>query len=259
MTELRAIQREIAGALKSAAMPRVASLSGDDKADDADRLAVYHRGYRIRLREALSIEFQGLALLAGRQFRALLDDYVAARPSTHFNIRWHGQGLADFLASAAVWRDRAAWVEMAQLDWAISTAFDAAGSTAMGVAELAELPPDAWGCMRLHPQLHAGLLRISRNVDTFRRAADQGRPRPTVRRLRQPRHVLVWRPALEVRYRVVPPGELLALQSLLDGDTFAGLCERLAASEGHVSAMPHLVALLMQWVGEGLIVRVSMP
>ena len=102
MSALRDMQLQLADAMRAQTMPRVASLRGDGVAGEADRLAVYHHGYRARLREALATEFPGLALLAGRRFAALLDDYVAAHPSTHFNIRWHGAGLADFLATALV-------------------------------------------------------------------------------------------------------------------------------------------------------------
>lgn len=258
MSDLRALQLQLADAMLAGGTSLPGSLRGDDKADASNRLAVYQHGYRMRLREALATEFPGLALLAGRRFARLLDDYVAAHPSTHFNIRWHGAGLAGFLTRTAPWRDQPALAEMAQLDWAISTAFDAVDQGTVSAAELAGIAPEGWAALRLHPLPHAHLLRSTCNVDAFRRAADRGDPRPALRRWRRPRHLLVWRPALDVRYRQVETGELPALLGALNGDTFAHLCERLAQRHGD-SALPRMAALLAQWLGEGLIGRLTLP
>ena len=73
MSDLRGLQLQLADALRASAAPRIASLRGDGVADEASRLAVYHHGYRLRLREALAVEFPGLSLLAGRRFAELLD------------------------------------------------------------------------------------------------------------------------------------------------------------------------------------------
>ncbi|WP_201313084.1 putative DNA-binding domain-containing protein [Dyella sp. EPa41] len=258
MSGLRAMQLQLADALRSEAMPSLALLRGDGVADATSRLAVYHHGYRARLVEALHTEFPGLALLAGKQFARVLHDYVTARPSSHFNIRWHGEGLATFLGQTAPWSNRPALAQMAQLDWAISTAFDAADHATIGAGELAQVPADAWATLRLHPLPHARLLRATHNVDAFRRAADRHMARPSLRRLRQPRHLLVWRPALEVRYRPVAPAELPALQAALDGETFATLCARLAERHGTRAALPRMAALLGQWLDDGLIGRLDM-
>lgn len=253
MSGLRTMQRQLADALRSQSLPPVPLLRGDGVADAASRLAVYHHGYRIRLVEALRTEFPGLSLLAGHRFDGLLDEYVMAQPSTHFNIRWHGEGLAAFLASEPAWREHPALVEMAQLDWAISTSFDAADHAILRAAELAHVPPDTWATLRLHPLPHARLLRVTHNVDAFRRTADRDGPRPLLRRLCQPRYLLVWRPSLEVRYRTVTLSELPALQAAMDGETFATSCERLAKRQGIRSALPRMAALLGQWLDEGLI------
>jgi hypothetical protein len=258
MSHLRAMQLQLADAMRAGSVPLPGSLRGDDKADEAGRLAVYQQGYRIRLREALATEFPGLGLLAARRFSPLLDDYVAAQPSTHFNIRWHGEGLASFLGNTSPWRERPELAEMAQLDWAISTVFDAADHATVSASDLAGIAPEAWAALRLHPLPHARLLRCTCNIDAFRRAADRSGPRPPLRRWRRPRHLLVWRPALDVHYRQVAPGELPALRDALNGETFAHLCERLAERHG-ATALPRMAALLAQWLDEGLIGRLTLP
>jgi hypothetical protein len=256
VSDLRAMQLQLADALRSPATPNLALLRGDAMADEASRLAVYRHGYRIRLREALATEFPGLSLLAGRRFAALLDDYVAAHPSTHFNIRWHGEGLANFLAATQPWREHPELADAARLDWAISAAFDAADHAVVDAAELANVSPDAWATMQLQLLPHAQLLHATCNVDAFRRAADRGTSRPTRRQLAQTRHLLIWRPALDVRYRAVTTDELPALQGALNGDCFGQLCEREAARHGPSAALPRMAAMLGRWLGDGLIGRI---
>lgn len=259
MNTLRALQLQLADAVRAPSVPGLASLRGDGVASAASRLAVYHHGYRIRLRDALRTEFPGLATLAGPRFAAMLDDYVAAHPSTHFNIRWHGGGLARFLASTSPWREQPGLTEAAELDWAISRAFDAADQAGARPADLARVSADGWSTMRLHPLSHARLVRVTHNVDAFRRAAGRGARRPALRPLRQPRHLLVWRPLLEVRYRQVAADELPALIAALDGQTFANLCERMAGRHGVAAALPRMAALLLQWLDEGLIGSLDTP
>ena len=258
MSALRAMQVALADAVLA---PKVVpdGLRGDARADRASRLAVYQHGYRIRLREALATEFPGLALLAGRRFESLLDAYVQAQPSAHYNIRWHGAGLAAFLDTNVPWRGQPALAQMARLDWAISTAFDAADQPPVQPAVLADVPPQAWVRLRLVPLANAQLVACTANVDAFRRAADRAGPRPRLRRLPQACQLLVWRPALDVRYRRLDAGEALALQDVLQGEPFARLCERQAERRPTEAVLPRMAAWLQQWLADGLLGGLAVP
>ncbi|WP_158543531.1 DNA-binding domain-containing protein [Dyella solisilvae] len=259
MSDLRQMQLQLTNAMLATASPPLDELCSDPIADGASRFAIYHRGYRLRLRDALATEFPGLALLAGRRFPELLDSYTQAHPSTHYNIRWHGQDLAQHLAEVPPWRERPVLAEMARLDWAISTAFDATDEALVDPTELARLPADAWAGLRLRPLGHAQLVVCLSNIDAFRRAADRGASRPALRRLRRPRHLLVWRPGLDVRYRPVGAAERLALEGVWRGETFAQLCERLAHRYGAPRALPRMASLLHRWLADGLISHLSIP
>lgn len=259
MSDLHALQTELAQALMSVRPSTLAPLQGDALADAKSRLFVYQRGYRLRLREALATEFPGLALMMGRRFTSMLDDYVMAHPSSHYNIRWHGAGLATFLEQTMPWRTQPAWAEMAKLDWAISIAFDAADEAGISAADLSGVPAEAWAELRLHPLKHLQWLTLTCNAEAFRRAADQGAARPRLRRLDHPRQFVVWRPAMDVRYRRVTPDELSALRGMARGESFSQLCERLAAQHVAASAPQRMLGHLMRWLGEGLIGRSELP
>lgn len=228
-------------------------LVGDERADARSRLAIYRHGYRVRLHEALSGEFPGLGQVAGRRFPVLLDRYIDACPSEHYNLRWYGAGLAAFLGYALPWRGRPALAEAAALDWAISTCFDAADEPAVDAASLAGIAPQDWARLRLHPPSHLQWLSIGANVDSFRAAADQGRPRPRLRRYARARPLIVWRDGTTVRYRALGLDEHALLQAAARGATFAVLCEVAAAHWSEALAIPRLSACLHGWAAAGLI------
>jgi hypothetical protein len=253
VSTLQAIQQQMLQAVLAEQGLPPGIVRGDAIADASSRLDVYRHGYRIRLRDALKAEFAGLQGMAGARFESLLDKYVAAHPSEHYNIRWYGAGLAGFLAYAHPWREKPQLAEMAKLDWAMSTAFDAADETSIGMADLSAVPPDAWAGLRLTLQRNLQVLECAYNTDAFRRAADQGRPRPHLRRYPQPRQLLVWRLATSVHYRRLDDDEWLVLGAAIQGDTFAALCARLAERHGEAAAMPRMVALLTRWLGAGLV------
>ncbi len=253
MSGLQALQQRMLQAVLADKAPRLRGLCGDVLADASSRMDVYRQGYRIRLRDALALEFPGLRLLAGRDFERLLKSYVAAHPSGHYNIRWHGAGLAAFLEYGLPWRERPALAEMARLDWAISTAFDAVDEAPVDPAELASVPAEAWADLHLRPQAHLQILSGVCNVEAFRRAADRELARPRLRRYRRSRHLLVWRQALAVRYRLIEDDERMVLAAAMRDESFALLCDRLAEHHDPSAAMPRMAGILRGWLEDGVL------
>lgn len=253
MTSLQNMQQQMLQAVLADKAQLPPGIRGNSTADAASRLAIYRHGYRVRLRDALKAEFAGLRSMAGARFEAILDKYIGAHPSEHYNIRWYGAGLAAFLDYAHPWRDRPQFADMARLDWAISVAFDAADETRASIAELADVPAQAWPGLQFSLQRNLHVLDCRSNVETFRRAADQAMPRPRLRRYAQARQVLVWRLDTTVHYRRLDDDEWQALSAAIRGQTFAGLCEILARRYGEAAAMSRMVALLQGWLAAGLV------
>lgn len=253
MSQLQALQLRLQRAVMAARATSLPELVGDDIADAQTRLGIYRHGYRARLGEALSHEFPTLASLAGRRFHGLLERYIDACPSEHYNLRWHGAGMAAFLRYALPWRDRPAFAEAAELDWAISTAFDAADEPVVGADALAAIAPQDWATLRLITPRHLQWLALGTNVDAFRTAADSGAPRPHLRRRAQPRRLVVWRQALTVRYRALDAAEAALLAAAARGEPFATLCEIAASHAPPQQALARLAGLLHGWIEAGLI------
>lgn len=259
MSHLQTLQQHMLQAVLADRPGYLRELCSDARADASTRFDVYRYGYRVRLRDALATEFPGLGLMAGRRFRHMLESYVEAHPSGHYNIRWHGAGVAAFLEYGLPWREQPMLADMARLDWAISTTFDAVDEGTLDATGLAEVPVEAWPDLRLRLHRHLQILSSSSNIEAFRRAADAGAARPRLRRYERPRHLLVWRQSLDVRYRLIEDDEHAALAGAMRDEPFAQLCERLAGYHAPAEAMPRMASLLHQWLDAGMLRAFQLP
>jgi hypothetical protein len=257
MSSLQALQQQMLQAVLAEKALPLHAIRSDAIADAGSRLAIYQHGYRIRLRDALSSEFTGLQCLVGPRFDALLDRYIDAHPSEHYNIRWYGSGVAAFLDYARPWREKPQLGEMARLDWAISTAFDAVDESSVDISDLAAVPPEGWAQLRLSLQQNLQVLPCMHNIEACRRAADRGERRPRLQRFAQARQMMVWRHAMTVRYRRLDEDEWQVLGAALRGEPFASLCERLTSYHEESAAMIRMVTLLKGWLEAGLIARLE--
>ena len=138
--------------------------------DASQRMEVYENAYRLRLIETLADNFLGLQGLAGdEQFEKIARHYIDAVPSTHKNIRWYGDQLAEFLARTSPWNQKIVLSEMAMADWCILLAFDAPDVPVINEQTIIDLPQRAWInlCLEFHPCLQR--MDITHNVFKFRK------------------------------------------------------------------------------------------
>ncbi|MDX5370987.1 MAG: putative DNA-binding domain-containing protein [Pseudomonadaceae bacterium] len=219
----------------------------------AGGLRIYHNAYRARLLETLRGDYPALhAWLGDDEFDALLRAYLNAHPPSHFSLRWLGRDLAAFLERHLVPEQAAPLAELARLEWAFTLAFDAADASALGLADVAALPAEAWPALRVaaHPSLQR--LPCRYNSLALWRAVKAGADFPGSQPLAREELCLVWRQELVCRYRALAADEADALQCMLAGASFAELCAELAAS--HAERAPALAAgWLKQWLQDGLL------
>jgi len=196
--------------------------------DATQRLGVYVHGYRARLLEMLGNDFPGLRALAGAEaFECMGLAYINATPSSHANIRWYGDRLAQFARTTVPWSDRPALTEMATFEWAIGLAFDAAAQNVVDAPAVAAVAAQDWPLMRL--RLHASLHRqtLAWNVPEVRRAVDHDEALPTLAAWSPTQPWIVWRNNATVHYRRLDDDEAAALDAIERGASFALVCETL--------------------------------
>ncbi len=254
MTTLAGLQRQMQAHVLREDSSALDAVVASADADAGRRLGIYTHAYRARLLGVLRNDFPGLRVLAGEdEFERLARAYVEATPSTHANVRWYGARLAAFARECAPWSTRAELAEMAELEWKLGLAFDAADQASVEFAALAALAPADWPTLRL--TLHASLqrARLTRNVDAIRRAVDREEAVPALEPFASPQGWVTWRRDSIVRHRRLDDDEAAALDAVAQGATFADLCTHLCRWHAPEAVAARAATLLRRWVEDGWI------
>lgn len=225
-------------------------------------LRVYQFAYSVRLLGALRDNFAVLPLVMGDEaFDALAHAYVQDHPSRHPSIRWYGQGLVDFMAQRDDLVPHPALVDLARMEWALRTAFDAADAPSLSAASLAALSADDWPRLvfEVHPSLQ--VLHLAWAIEPVWQASKAAELEGTLDALvlsapESVEHALmVWREGLETRWRTAPLASVTTLQALMAGAPFAQLCTLAAEHVGEAQAAAAVVGDLQAWLADGWLIQ----
>jgi hypothetical protein len=231
-------------------------LRGDPQRPAALRLEIYAHAWRARLRSVLADDYPALARVLGEPaFDALVSAYLSAHPPSRPSLRDAGAQLPEFLAQspdAVEARERAPFAaDLAQLEWALVEAFDAADAAPLARAALNELEPERWAELRLRFQPALRRLALGFPVDRVRRAHDEGRAELPAALAPESTQVCVWRSQERVYLRALAPLAAEALALAQAGAGFGRLCEALAERSSDAEAPAHAAGLLARWQADG--------
>lgn len=140
-----ALSRPTAQALLSS--DQVAALiKGPGPLGAAAGVAIYHRMYQLRLREALEIDFPALQAAVGRErFLGLVQGYLEVHPSRSWTLNRLGDDWPAHLRQVAE-----PWVaELAQLELEQTFAIQSPSSPKITPADLAQISPERFAEARL--------------------------------------------------------------------------------------------------------------
>lgn len=262
MTGLQALQRDIQRYVMWPDAPR--AVGGLRHVVDAgaisaqQRLGLYAGGYQLRLIEALQTDYPVvLALMGEGRFDAMARAYIAAHPSRHPNLRWYGAGFAAHLRRHAA--RRPVLGEVAQFEWAVGLAFDAADASVITLDDMARVSPELWPGLgfALHPAVQRFALQW--NAPALWAAHSSASTLPRARRAAAPLNWAVWRRGQTPRYRHLPVDEAWALHAVARGRNFAQLCAGLCRWVPGDQAPMRAATLLKTWVAEGMLSAIVSP
>ena len=231
---------------------------GNAREDAAAMFGVYEHAYWARLVEVLGVDFPGLkALLGEPAFAKLARAYIARHPSITPSIRWAGRLLPHFVATESPYAEDPWIADMARFDWALAHAFDAADAPAIGVAELAAIPPEFWGGMRLklHPTLD--LFAVATPVDIARPLLLADPAASVDRSARRTGGLMAWRFGYDLKFRPLEALEYEALCAIRGGASFGDICELLAAHLEAEEAVMSSASFLRGWMEWGIVEDIS--
>jgi hypothetical protein len=219
----------------------------------AQRLAVYFDAYRLRLIEILQTDFPKLHTLVGDEFFwELCTRYIETHPSMHFNARYFGRYLCQFLATDSHYCDEQALIEMATFEWAMGETLDAADADILVMDHMAELDTDDWPWVRfiLHPSFRC--FSFEWNVPRIWQAIENEEPPRLPEKVSAPITWMLWRHDLNSYFSSCTPEDAFLIRAIQAGDPFAKLCEGLCTFMDETSVPPYVIGLLRYWTEQKL-------
>jgi len=155
MPSLRELQRGFVAATVFGDAASIASLGiVAAEPSPAVRLGIYRDNVLGNYRKVMAATYPVVHRLVGSAlFRAAIEAFVRAHPSTRGDVNRYGGELARFLAAYPAARELAYLPDLARLEWAIDQANIAADAAALDLATLAAVPEEALAELRLvlHP------------------------------------------------------------------------------------------------------------
>ncbi len=185
--------------------------------DAAGMLDVYNGAYLARLVEVLQGDFGAVQHVLGEHaFRQLVARYLAKHPSRHPNLNQLGRHFPAFVRSQRKLPHRAFLAELATLERATSTTFDAPEFTSLAADAMGAVPQDRWDGVRFTANPSVQLLAFPFPVDAFYQAWKEEKPIAVPKAGKS--WLLVYRKDDRVWRQRLAPSAYRVLQRLCDGE-----------------------------------------
>jgi hypothetical protein len=222
----------------------------------AERLAVYHNAYHMRLLECLREEFPILRQTLGEEtFDAFAYGYLHNYPSRSYTLTQLGARFASFLADTCP-VDAGRWeeflIDLATLEWTFSEVFDGPGIEGQPLFDPATITAEYWLQTRLTLAPCLRLLRLRSPVQEYYAALRSGEeplpPESADTFLAVTRHDYI------VRHYPLHPAEFALLHALAAGRTVAAALEEAAprlANDANAATL--LGSWFQRWAANGFI------
>lgn len=235
--------------------PIAEQIRSDRGISPEERLAVYAHAYFARIHAVLRDDYGALlAVLGEAAFHDLAKLYLMAHPPRSYSLRDVGALLPEFLAGPAAEFFEVRWPfarDLATLEWALVDVFDAPDARLLDRETLARLPPAGWAALVLELVAAHRILALDWPVHRLRQAFSSEQPMPELEP--RPTKLLVHRHREQVFVRALGDLEERALAWVREGCDFGAICGRAADEYGDAGSPSVVLALLEQWLAEGLL------
>ncbi|WP_052063318.1 HvfC/BufC family peptide modification chaperone [Nitrincola sp. A-D6] len=232
-------------------------LAGGDSDRGKQRLNIYHNAYRSRLLEVLQSAFERSWIYLGDEaFNSICTRYIDTHASHSANLRNYGGDFPHFLRQAFPSDPEVA--ELATMDWRLHSAFDAANADLLTNEQLAVVDETQWESLGFvfHPSVSLELFEWN-TLDIWH-ALNQGESPPVVQRLGVPLGHLFWRNEQRGYFRSLDEAEYAALKGLIEGHSFAGVCEELALNYRNNGIENSIGSWLARWLADELLSAIEL-
>ena len=215
---------------------------------------VYRNAYVARLAEIVGEDYEQLhAYLGDEAFAKLVKAYIAANPSDRRSARWFGRHLPAFVGTTEPYATHREVVEIAELEKALTDAFDGQDAEPLRIEALASLVPETWPKLVFVPHPTAIRLTFSTNAADIWSALKSESVPPKPMHLTEPQAILVWRQEFMSRFRPLSAEEAMMWDEAAKGVRFGVLCEMVATFAGEDEAELRAASYLKGWADMGML------
>ncbi|PHS69311.1 MAG: hypothetical protein COB23_06755 [Methylophaga sp.] len=219
------------------------------------RLDIYATAYKLRLKEAITTDYDKLASYLGDdQFDLLMERYIEKYPSHTTNLRYFSINLPELVRDEAPFNQLAELFELACIERAFADSFDAKDLQFATLDDLAALPEKAWGSLQFIFQKSVQILWLQYNsFPVWKALAEENEP-PKIEQTASMAWILWRRSDLVSHYRVLSTAEIAILSLAMKGETFAVICEKLLDFFSEEQTPMKAISFLQSWVAEEMLV-----
>jgi hypothetical protein len=224
----------------------------------AQQMAIYRDGWFSRLRGCLAEDFPGVERVLGHHgFDHLVADYLRAHPSSFPDITRVGHAMESFLASRA---DHGAFlVDLAALEWAITTVFDHPEVAVLRPEDVEGASPEALANTRFSMAASTRILRLRHPAARWLQGWNNGESPevPTI----ESEVVTVSRAGSSLTWGPVSRTMVPVLDALADGATVEEAVLRAAEGVEDPEALQEMVeevrSTFARWVSGGVFAAIE--
>ncbi len=218
------------------------------------RLDIYASAYRLRLKEAITTDYDKLALYLGEdRFDQLMDLYIDKFPSHTANLRYFSVNLPELIRNNADYAHIEEVYELACIERAFADSFDAKDLQFATIDDLAALPEQAWATLIFKFQKSVQILWLDHNSFPIWKALAEEEIPPKAQKS-SPTAWILWRKSdLISHYRMLETEEIAILALAMQGENFAVMCEKLLEFYNEEETPIKAIGFLQTWIAEEML------
>ncbi len=254
MTELTQVQDQFQKFIFSGQSEITDSIVQTDRVSIDTRLGIYRDAYKLRLIESLTFTFPAVhAYLGTEAFQKVCSSYIDVHPSSYRSIRWYGDVLAEFLFNYYD-KQYSFLAELADFEWKMTLAFDAADEEVLHIADMANVPPESWADMQF--TLHSSVQRLNYfwNAIPLWQTLINDQELPELQNNSVATSWILWRsPDYIIQFYSLSEEEAWALDAIIQGLSFGQLCEGLCQWINAEEVGMRAASYLKNWIQNGMV------
>lgn len=216
-----------------------------------ERTGIYRGMYLLRMRDALTVDYPGLAHYFGPDgFERFVASYVKKFPSRSYTLNRLGDHVPEFIRRQRALKRREFLYDMARAELAMTDVFDERETPALTPGQIAAVPAEKWESARLIPIAAFRMLEFDYPVPLYLEAVREEEPVPVMRPRRT--RVVYYRRDYALLRLDLQPAAYHLLGLLAKGEPLGKAVEAAwLASKPRVKEGA-LFAWFQRWMSEGL-------